>query len=346
MGQRARLLRHDVPGTMSAILLEVAAEFGVGHTLVLAGTSVDLSALTAPDTRVAVHDHERMLANCLRHSGDPGIALHFGSRIPVVALGVLGYALMCCRNLRELIEILARYHRLISGSLHIDVQDDGAEVSLRLLDHAAGEAVQPLDCEVFFAAAAASLRQLCLVTEGALRAEFAYPEPPHGGLYRRLVCGEIRFEATVNRLVIDRSVLDLPLQFANPTLLRLYRQQCEDTLAATRRSAQFTTEVRRWLLGTPGSFPGFEAAAAVLHVSPRTLRRRLEEEGTTYQRIVHELRRQIAETYLRDSMMSVTEIAEMLGYTDISNFRRAFVGWTGHSPAGYRRSARRGAGGL
>jgi AraC-like DNA-binding protein len=81
-------------------------------------------------------------------------------------------------------------------------------------------------------------------------------------------------------------------------------------------------------------------------VSPRTLRRRLEEEGTTYQRIVHELRRQIAVTYLRDSMMSVAEIAEMLGYTDISNFRRAFLGWTGQSPAGYRRSTRRGAGGL
>jgi AraC-like DNA-binding protein len=61
------------------------------------------------------------------------------------------------------------------------------------------------------------------------------------------------------------------------------------------------------------------------------------EEGTSYQQIVHELRRQLAETWLRDGMLSVAEIAGMLGYADISNFRRAFIGWTGHSPARYRR---------
>jgi AraC-like DNA-binding protein len=111
-------------------------------------------------------------------------------------------------------------------------------------------------------------------------------------------------------------------------------------LAATRRSAEFTTGTRRWLLATPGRFPPFEEAAAMMHMSPRTLRRRLSEEGTTYQEIVHELRRQLAETYLRGNVLTVTEIAEMLGYTDVSNFRRAFVAWTGSSPAAYRRQLR------
>lgn len=323
---------------MAAILLEVAAEFGVHPSRVLQGTTVDEASLGIPDTRVAAQDHERMLANALRETGEPGLALHFGSRIPVVALGVLGYALMCCRNLRELTEMLARYHRLIGGGLAIAIDEDAAELSLRLDQGTFQQMVQPLDCEVFFAAAATSLRQLGLPASAAVRVELSFPEPLHAAQYRDRICDDVRFGAHANRLVIDRNALDLPLQFANPTLLKLYRQQCEDTLEASRRSGGYSAEVRRWLLGNPGRFPSVEEAAGMLHMSPRTLRRRLAEEGTTYQQIVHELRRQLAETWLRDGMLSVAEIAGMLGYADISNFRRAFIGWTGSSPARYRRN--------
>lgn len=323
---------------MAAILLELAEEFGVPAQRVLAGTAVDTSSLTVPDTRVAVEDHDRMLRNSLRETGEPGLALHFGSRIPVVALGVLGYALMCCRNLRELTDMLARYHRLIGGDLVIAVDEDDNELALRLEDGVFEQRVQPLDCEIFFAAAATSLRQLGLPDLASLRAELAYPAPAYAGLYRRMICEDVRFDARENRLVIDRNALDLPLQFANPVLLKLYRQQCEETLAASRRSEGYGAELRRWLLERPGRFPPFEEAAAVLHMSPRTLRRRLGEEGTTYQQLVHELRRQLAENWLREGMLSVAEIAALLGYADLSNFRRAFIGWTGHSPARYRRA--------
>jgi AraC-like DNA-binding protein len=322
---------------MAAILLEMAAESGVPTARVLAGTAVDEASLRIPDTRIAVEDQERMLVNAMRLTGEPGLALHFGSRIPVVALGVLGYALMCCRNLRELTDMLARYHRLIGGDLVIAIDEGEAELALRLEDGGSDTRAQIFDCEIFFAAAATSLRQLGLPGQAAVRVELAYAAPEHAAQYRAWICDDVRFGAGANRLVIDRNALDLPLQFANPTLLKLYRQQCEDTLAASQRSDGYSADVRRWLLGTPGRFPPFEEAAAVLHMSPRTLRRRLVEEGTSYQQIVHELRRQLAETWLRDGMLSVAEIAGMLGYADISNFRRAFIGWTGHSPARYRR---------
>lgn len=342
MPNRPRVQRRDLPGAMGVILLEVAAAFGVPPAVVLAGTAIDEPALSVPDTRIAEQDHLRMLANCLQASGEPAFALHYGSRIPVVALGVLGYALMCCRNVQELIEFLGRYHRLISAGLNIEVSPSEDGVSVALLGALSGrEGVQALECEVFFSAAAASLRQLG-VGEEVLRLELSYPDPGHGASYRELVCPRVVFDAPADRLCVDRRALALPLQFANPALLNLYRQQCEEMLSRLRQSSGYSAEVRSWLLAEPGRFPGFEEAAATLHMSPRTLRRRLEEEGTTYQRIVHELRRQLAETYLRDSMLSIAEIADMLGYTDLSNFRRAFISWTGRSPAGYRRGLRGG----
>lgn len=342
MPNRPRVQRRDLPGAMGLILLEVAAGFGLPASVVLAGTAIDESALNAPDTRIAEQDHLQMLANCLQASGDPAFALHYGSRIPVVALGVLGYALMCCRNVQELIEFLGRYHRLISAGLNIAVSPSEEGVSVTLLGTVSGQdQVQALECEVFFAAAAASLRQLG-VGEDVLRLELAYPDPGHGARYRELVCAEVVFGSPANRLRVDRGALALPLQFANPALLNLYRQQCEVMLSRLQQSSGYSAAVRNWLLADPGRFPGVGEAASQLHMSPRTLRRRLEDEGTTYQRIVHELRRQLAETYLRDSMLSIAEIADMLGYTDLSNFRRAFIGWTGCSPAGYRRGMRGG----
>jgi AraC-like DNA-binding protein len=342
MPNRPRVQRRDLPGAMGVILLEVAAGFGVPTPVVLAGTAIDELALSAPDTRIGEQDHLRMLANCLQASGEPAFALHYGSRIPVVALGVLGYALMCCRHVQELIEFLGRYHRLISAGLNIAVLPSEEGVSVALLGAASGqEPVQALECEVFFAAAAASLRQLG-VGEDVLRLELAYPDPGYAARYREIVCHDLVFDAPTNRLSIDQRALALPLQFANPVLLNLYRQQCEEMLSRLQQSSGYSAELRSWLLAEPGRFPGFEEAAVQLHMSPRTLRRRLEEEGTSYQRIVHELRRQLAETYLRDSMLSIAEIADMLGYRDLSNFRRAFISWTGRSPAGYRRSLRGG----
>lgn len=343
MVHRLRVPRHDLPAPIGAIMVEVAADFGITPSEVLEGTSIDEGALGAPDTRISLRDQTRMLENCLRRSGDPGFALHFGSRISVAALGELGYALMCCRNVQELMEVMGHYHRLISGSFRIEVESAREAVSIRLVGGMLHEAAEPADCEIFFAAAAASLRRLCALSDDALSVTLAYPDPGYGEEYHRLVCRNVRFDAPDSRLAVDRRYLDVPLQFANPTLLKLYRQQCDELLAALNRSAGFTTEIRKYLLATPGRFPPFEEAADHLHVSPRTLRRRLDEEGTNYQRIVHELRRQLAETYLRDSMLSIAEIADMLGYNDVSNFRRAFLSWTGRSPAAYRRGMRGGA---
>lgn len=342
MAHRLRSPRRDLPAPVGAIMVEVAGDFGIAPAQVLEGTAIDEAALAAPDTRISMRDQTRMLENCLRLSGDPGFALHFGSRIPVAALGELGYALMCCRNVQELMEVLGQYHRLISGSFRIEVLAGREIVSIRLVGGMLHEAAEPTDCEIFFAAAAASLRRLCALSDDALSVSLAYPDPGHGEQYRRLICRDVHFDAPDSRLSVDRRYLDVPLQFANPTLLKLYRKQCDELLAATSRSAGFSTEIRNYLLATPGRFPAFEEAADHLHVSPRTLRRRLDEEGTTYQRIVHELRRQLAETYLRDSMLSIAEIADMLGYNDVSNFRRAFVGWTGRSPAAFRRGMRGG----
>jgi AraC-like DNA-binding protein len=97
------------------------------------------------------------------------------------------------------------------------------------------------------------------------------------------------------------------------------------------------TSICNLLLSTPGEFPKLDAVASKLSLGARTLRRRLNELGTSYQRILDDVRKELATEYLRTTNLTVQEIAEILGYSEVTNFRRAFMRWVELSPYQYRK---------
>jgi AraC-like DNA-binding protein len=114
-------------------------------------------------------------------------------------------------------------------------------------------------------------------------------------------------------------------------------QQCEALLASLDVHDGLLTRVRRLLLARPGDFPDLLSAAQALHTSGRSLRRHLSELGTSYQQVLDEVRKRLALQYLTTTHLPLYEIAFLLGFSDPSNFRRAFKKWTGKSPGEYRR---------
>jgi len=117
------------------------------------------------------------------------------------------------------------------------------------------------------------------------------------------------------------------------------REMCEQVLAEVNRGGGAAAEVRRRLIERPGHYPNIELIAEELSIHPRALRRRLEAEGTSYRDILAEVRRCLAMEYLRKTHMTNEEIASRLGYSDATNFRHAFLRWTGKSPSDLRLSA-------
>jgi AraC-like DNA-binding protein len=333
MTVRHRAMRGGIPAANAAILLELAESMGVARADALAGTAVDDHLLASPDAVVSLRDMQRLVDNCIDLSGDPAFALRYGARITPASLGALGYVLMSCDDVEQLISILLRYHRLMLDNIQLRVDEHDNTLAVTL-----DGPMTRSECEMFVAAATATLRKLAGVPL-RLRISFAYPRPPYDHRYQELLEADFSFDALQTRLHLDSALLATPLQFANPTMRKLYQQQCDALLAAGSVASPVADAVRAYLLAEPGVFPGIEGAAEHLHMSARTLRRRLEEEGWTYQRLVHELRRRLAETYLQERVLSIAEIAQLLGYSDVSNFRRAFINWTGKSPAAYRRAA-------
>lgn len=164
---------------------------------------------------------------------------------------------------------------------------------------------------------------------------FSYPEPAWGHMYRRYFQNcDVRFNQPETCLLGDASLGLYELPFAN----RLMAMSAEKILfeaIPTTSQRSLPLRLRRLLMRYYGAFPSLDTAASDLGMSARTLSRRLAEDGTTYQQVLDTLREKLAKEYFHRGGTSVTQIALTLGYTDSSNFAKAFKRWTGLSPTEY-----------
>ena len=167
--------------------------------------------------------------------------------------------------------------------------------------------------------------------------ELGYPEPPHAARYAQTFNCPVRFDAPVSRFVLGGAALSMPLVSADADSAVLFERSCRELLSEIERHASLTNELRQLLLASPGKLPDAAAVAARLHIGERTLRRRLAAERTSYQQVLDEVRSRIAIDYLTTTHLSTQEIATLLGFSEATNFRRAFMRWTRRTPSSYRK---------
>jgi AraC-like DNA-binding protein len=139
-----------------------------------------------------------------------------------------------------------------------------------------------------------------------------------------------------NALALTTTPDDTPLQYSDPITARISLKLVEQMLERHSSEADFVLEVRRILLRSPGQFPDMESVADELGMSSRSLRRKLGELDTSFKGVLDDVRRRLAIDYLQNSKLTLEEITALLGYTESTNFRRAFKLWTGHPPSHYR----------
>lgn len=170
-----------------------------------------------------------------------------------------------------------------------------------------------------------------------VRAEFAYAPPPHVDEYRMLFHCPLAFDAPRNAVYFPARFLDWPVMRDSRALRRFLRDAPGNLLVIPDNDNSLTAQVRG-CLGRDFSreLPDFEEVAVRLRLTPQTLRRRLREEGTSYQEIKDNIRRDAAIGYLSRPSLSIMEIAQLMGFSEPSTFHRAFKKWTGLTPGTYR----------
>ena len=321
-----------IGGYVAAIMHALEAR-GVSTDAILEASGIERVPSNDPLIRVPLTSVHRLLTAAVELTGDPYIGLYAANFLHAANLHALGYALLASASLREFCERLARYFRLLSGSSRPALTVCGEEGRLGFPLVAESPA---LTDDVFGLFLVHFIAELSDGRIRPTRIEQHRPMPADDGARHRSAFGcPVTFGAPFTTLVFRRDALDVPLTGASRELAEQNEHLVVGYLAKLDR-CDIQTRVRAILLQQmPSGNVTKEDVANRLCMSPRTLQVKLSKSGTTFQGVVNETRQALACGYMNSSAMSITEIAYLLGFSDTSNFSRAFRRWTGHSPSTY-----------
>ena len=329
------------PGTIAICFVAAALESvrarGLDADGLLRQIGLSPGLLQSSQTRVSAK-HYAALWRLVALTLDDEFFGQDSRRMKAGSFAMLCRSVLNCKTLGQAIDRSLRFYALILDDIYGRLNRDGAEASITLHEGAAGPQ------RVF------AHEVLLMLLHGVAcwlvgrripikRAQFSYDEPAHSGEYRLMYSTNIGFRAPHTAIIFDAAYLALPIVQNERTVKEFLRNAPENILLKYKNGSSLGARIRRRLRQSlPGDLPEFEALAEEMNLTPATLRRRLHEEGTFYQSIKDQLRRDLAIGYLSHTDRSVMEIALELGFSERSAFHRAFRKWTGASPGEFRRT--------
>lgn len=295
--------------------------------------------LLNPELPVSAVQHRGILASALKASGDTGLGLSIGQHRAISTLDQLAYLMMSSATLRESTEAGLRYQnysgRFSGNEIIITFGESGPEAHYAIHAKPSLGELGLLATEDLLATIVTTSRWILGQQLPLTRLLCRYPAPPHSDRYTDIFQCEIRFDAPTTALYFDAAVLDDPLPQSSPQSAALYARMCEER-SISRNQGDVAWRVWQTIVQQPAQPPALESIAAGLHMSVRTLTRKLQSQGWSYQRLIDEVREIHARRYLSDPTRPISAVAQLLGYADSSGFHRAFKKWTGLSPTQYR----------
>ncbi|MCJ0972372.1 AraC family transcriptional regulator [Pseudomonas sp. PS1] len=297
---------------------------------------LDYQALQDADARFPQDAMTQLWQRAVALTGNAAIGLNLARVMRPGAMHVVGYALMSSATLKESFQRLVRYQRIIAEGADVSFEPDGGGYRLTLAIHGDRLPAARQSAEGSLASTLAFCRWLTDRPLIPLEASFEGPTPEDVEPYQALFQCPLQFSAPRHSLLFRHADLTVPLPTANPELANLHDRFAGQYLARFTDS-RITHRTRQLLCRLlPEGEPRRDAVAQLLHLSERTLQRRLHEEGTSFQQLLDDTRRTLAEQYLAQPELALLEIGYLLGFADPSNFFRAFRRWHSMTPGEYR----------
>ncbi len=315
-----------------AALVEVLAEQGIAPERSLKGSGIEPDQIYDASVLTSVRQYAAVCRNAVELSSNPATPFKTGSRLHLAAYGMYGYALMSCLSLRDYFRLGVKYHRLATPTLIIEwteYPDRAVWTFPNAFASNPSREVQRFLLEQQYTQHVTHLQDVAGHSCPPLLARFSYPTPAHAAIYPEYLGCPCEFEAEQCELIYDSAILDQKPQLAHTHSAALLQETCDRLIGQAKTSVGASGEVYQVLMSKPGEFPDMETVAAALKMTSRTLRRRLETEGTSFLSILDDVRSSLAMEYLKTTKMTTEDVAMLLGFSDTANFRRALKRWTG-----------------
>ena len=290
----------------------------------------------SPSSRISFGQWWALLARLQQRFPRRHIGLDLGQRVQPAHLGMLGYLTLASDTVAEALLEFQRYQGLLHDGDKASIELQGERMVLSWSANY-GPSTRLSD-EVLVGGL---LRFLRLMTGRPdlrpLAVNFTFAQPDDGQAYINVFGAPVGFAQSCTALEFPTAYLDLPVSNSDPGLKLLLERQAQAALAVLPDSEGFIQGLRKALLRAMQSGRANSAqVAATLNMSERTLFRRLSEQGLSFKVILAQTRTQLAQEYLRDKRLTLSEIALLLGYSEQSAFNRAFKRETGLSPRRYQ----------
>lgn len=268
-------------------------------------------------------------------SGDPAIGLQLGTETKTERFHPMSIAALSTDDLGAAMRHMSRYKLLsVPEEMALDLEEDEFRVQFRWL---LAKQPEPLALTEYCFASLLSLARHGTGTRVTpLRVEFVQSRR-HGKVLKSYFGCPVVFGAPHDTIVFRAQDASLPLVTRNSELLAMLAPQFEEQLKQQRRDQTFPDRVSEAIqLRLTGRRPTLEDIAGSLHMSSRTLQRRLQDEGTSFQGVLDDARRNLARHYLGNARLELSDTAYLLGYDDATSFARAFRSWEGMAPTQWR----------
>ena len=315
---------------------EMLAAEGQDVDALFAAAGIDRSALDAPGARLVSEKISRLWELAVERSGNPAIALAQHQTARPASFDVVGYAMMSCADLRAAFERLIRYMLILSDALTMTMSEERDGYRLTFVLSGGTRPVPRSRIEYIFITVIGFCRWISRREVFPKIVELAYPAPADLALHKTAFHCPIEFDATRDSMLFARTDMIAPLPTSNPVLAELHERFAGEYLQRFDH-AQVSYRAREAIIQRlPDGEPRRDQIASALHMSERTMQRRLEEERTSFVQLLDDTRRELAEQYLSRLNLSLGQAAYLLGFSDQSSFFRACRRWFKLSPGQYR----------
>ena len=327
----------EVPHHYLGNVVQVAQQHGYDASKLVAQADLKLEELGNWNARISLQKYFHIVRLIVADAGIPGLGLLIGKSENQAGHGVLGHAVLSAHDLRGALKTFIDYQELTGACIYVTLQDQNEIAILNYHEVYPLGAIREFEMDCTLASVLGVFSQLQGGRDPFTEIHVTWPKSDHSEMYLELFNCPVRFDRQRCQLHFSTAHLNLPMQLRNPDVHELCRQQCEMQYSEISWNCRIASRVRNAIIESGDHIPTLLEVADNLHLSSRTLRRHLTNSGTSFRKIIEEIKIAHAQRLLVESDLPISEVGFQIGYLSPHGFHHAFKQHSGMTPNEFRR---------